>query len=58
MCVKRFENDRIWSEIPNLGRLQLKLQFVCNKGDEFRIRGFPGNVVILSERERVEGSSH
>ena len=28
------------SEIGNLGRLQLKLQFVCDKGDEFRIRGF------------------
>ena len=28
------------SEIRNLRRLQLKLQFVCDKGDEFRIRGF------------------
>ena len=28
------------SEIGNLRRLQLKLQFVSDKGDEFRIRGF------------------
>ena len=28
------------SEIGNLGRLQLKLQFVSDKGDEFRIGGF------------------
>ena len=27
-------------EIGNLGRLQLKLQFVGNKGDELRISGF------------------
>ena len=28
------------SEIRHFRRLQLKLQFVCNKGDELRIRGF------------------
>ena len=28
------------SEIGNLGRFQLKLQFVSDKGNEFRIRGF------------------
>ena len=28
------------SEIGNLRRLQLKLQFVSDKGDEFRVRGF------------------
>ena len=28
------------SEIGNLRRFQLKLQFVCDKRDEFRIRGF------------------
>ena len=28
------------SEIGNLVRLQLKLQFISDKGDEFRIRGF------------------
>ena len=28
------------SEIGNLGRLQLKLQFVSDKGDEFRVCGF------------------
>ena len=28
------------SEIGNLRRLQLKLQFVSDQGDEFRIRGF------------------
>ena len=28
------------SEIGNLGRLQLKLQFVSDKGDEFGIGGF------------------
>ena len=27
-------------EIGNLGRLQLKLQFVSDKGDKLRIRGF------------------
>ena len=28
------------SEIGNLRRLQLKLQFVCDKGDEFRVSRF------------------
>ena len=28
------------SEIGNLAGLQLKLQFVSDKGDKFRIRGF------------------
>ena len=28
------------SEIGNLGRLQLQLQFVCDKRNKFRIRGF------------------
>jgi hypothetical protein len=28
------------SEIGNLGRLQLKLELVCDKGDKLRIRGF------------------
>ena len=28
------------SEIGNLRRFQLKLQFVCNKRNKFRVRGF------------------
>ena len=28
------------SEIGNLGRLQLKLELVCDKGDELTVRGF------------------
>ena len=34
------------SEIGNLAGLQLKLQFVSDKGDEFRFRGFP--LVLLT----------
>ena len=30
----------LWSKIGNLGRLQLKLELVCNQGNEFGIRGF------------------
>ena len=32
--------DAVKSEIGNLGRLQLKLQFVSDKRDKLRIRGF------------------
>ena len=34
------------SEIGNLGRLQLKLQFISDKGNKFRFRGFP--LVLLT----------
>ena len=38
---KKAENLlRRFSEIGNLGRLQLKLELVSNKGDKFGIRGF------------------
>ena len=45
------------SEIGNLGRLQLKLQFVSDKGDKFRIRGFSlGIADSIAEKslERVQ----
>ena len=38
------------SEIGNLRRLQLKLQFVCDKGDEFRIRGFSLTQLLSSSK--------
>ena len=34
------KNPSDFLEICHFAGLQLKLQFVCNKGDEFRIRGF------------------
>ena len=48
------------SEIGNLTGLQLKLQFVCDKGDELRIRGFSLGVTDrISEKslQRIQISS-
>ena len=39
------------SEIGNLAGLQLKLQFISDKGDELGIRGFSENVVIPTKAE-------
>ena len=33
-------------EVPNLGRLELKLELVCDKDDEFGIGGFSRKTVI------------
>ena len=43
------------SEIGNLVRLQLKLQFVCDKGDKFRIRGFSLGIADGIPKEALEG---
>ena len=40
MCALVRNDSLIVSEIGNLAGLQLKLQFICNKGDEFRFGGF------------------
>ena len=37
---KKLRKLRVSLEICNFRRLQLKLQFVSDKGDKFRIRGF------------------
>ena len=49
-----------FSEIGNLRRLQLKLQFVCDKGDKFGIRGFSlgiGNCVAEEPLQGIEVAS-
>ena len=38
--IKKPKTVAAQSEISNLRRLQLKLQFVSNQGNKFRIRGF------------------
>ena len=43
------------SEIRNFAGLQLKLQFVSDKGDEFRIRGFALGVADGIAEETLEG---
>ena len=43
------------SEIGNLGRLQLKLQFVCDKGDEFGIGGLSLGIADGVAKEALEG---
>ena len=43
------------SEIGNLGRLQLKLQFVSDKGDELRICGFSFCVADRVPKEALKG---
>jgi len=43
------------SEIGNLGRLQLKLQFVSDKGDELRICGFSLGVADGIAEESLQG---
>ena len=37
---KKLRKHSVSLEIRNLGRLQLKLQFVCDQGDKFGMRGF------------------
>ena len=43
------------SEIRNLGRLQLKLQFVSDQGNEFRIRGFSLGIGNRVSKEPLKG---
>ena len=43
------------SEIGNLAGLQLKLQFVCDQGDEFRIRGFSLGIADGVAEEPLQG---
>ena len=43
------------SEIGNLGRLQLKLQFVSDKGDEFGIRGFTLGIADSIAEKSLQG---
>ena len=43
------------SEIGNLRRLQLKLQFVSDKGDKFGIGGFPLGIAHGIAKEPLEG---
>ena len=43
------------SEIGNLRRLQLKLQFVCDQGDELRIRGFSLGITDCIPKEPLQG---
>ena len=43
------------SEIADLRALQLKLQFVCDKGDELRIGGFSFGVADCVAEEPLQG---
>lgn len=45
----------VQSEIANLGRLQLKLQFVSDKRDELRIGGFTFRIGNRISKEPLEG---
>ena len=42
------------SEIGNLRRLQLKLQFVCNHGNKFGIRGFSLSIADGYSRKSLQ----
>ena len=57
MCALARNDSLIVSEIGNLAGLELEGQFVCDKGDEFRIRGFSlgiGNRITKESLQRIQ----
>ena len=55
MCALVRNDSLIVSEIGNLGRLQLKLQFVCDKRNKLRIRGFSLGVADGIAKKSLQG---